>query len=170
MKQNAGQSLLEVLAALGAATIIVTAIVVVIINSLSNTQFSKNQNLASQYAQEGMEVVRHMRDSDYNSFNTLDSLNEEYCLDTNETVINPANIRDRSLNGCSTGLGDPPENVNSFFARRVIIRSPGSCSQGKEVIVSVLWVDGKCTDSNNLFCHKSEIRSCLTDYNIIPTP
>lgn len=164
-----GQSLLEVLVALGAATVIVTSFVVVIINALSNTQYSKNQNLAAQYAQEGMEIVRKMRDTDYTSFDTLATATT-YCLDSNDPVVNPANIRDDTINGCSTGVGDPPENVGNIFARRVEIRSPGSCIRGKEVIVSVLWVDGKCSDSSNLFCHKVELRSCLTDFNVVPTP
>lgn len=63
MKKQRGQTLLETLLALGVCVIILSAITVIVISSLNSTQFTKRQNLASQYAQEGMEVVRKIRDS-----------------------------------------------------------------------------------------------------------
>ncbi|MBI3069818.1 MAG: hypothetical protein HYY87_00750, partial [Candidatus Levybacteria bacterium] len=57
-KVQKGQTLIEVLLALGTAVVVLSATVVAVLSALNNAQFSKNQSLATQYAQEGMEVMR----------------------------------------------------------------------------------------------------------------
>lgn len=169
-KNTKGQSLLEVLASLGAATVIVTAIVVAIINALNNAQYSKNQNLATQYAQEAMEIVRKKRDSDYAAYSAL--VGQTYCLDKDDSDLDTL---DRTTNppvGCqrsgTPNLGN--RNINNFFARSITLTSLGSCTSGAEVIVSVVWGDGKCTSLTNPLCHTVRLQSCLTDYRVVPTP
>ena len=62
---QAGQTLIEVLVALAGITIIVTSLTVAVITSLNSAEFVKNQNLATQYAQQGMEVMRFMRNTNF---------------------------------------------------------------------------------------------------------
>jgi len=57
-----GQSLLEVVAALAAALLVILGLVRVTISSMRNSQFAKNQALATQYAQEAMEQTLSFRD------------------------------------------------------------------------------------------------------------
>ena len=84
MKYQIGQTLIEVLVALGAAIIVATAITVAIISALNNAQFTKNQNLANQYAGQAMEIVRQLRDS-RSSLSSFDNI--FYCLAQNSTIL-----------------------------------------------------------------------------------
>jgi Tfp pilus assembly protein PilW len=60
-----GQNLMELVVGVGLLTIVVGAIAVVTLSSLKNTQYSKNQIQATQFAQQNMEVVRSIRNSNY---------------------------------------------------------------------------------------------------------
>lgn len=60
-----GQNLLELVVGVGLLTIVVGAIAVITISGLRNTQYSKNQVQATQFAQQNMEIVRSIRNSNY---------------------------------------------------------------------------------------------------------
>lgn len=153
--RQAGQTIIEVLVAFGVAVILVAAITIVILSALSNAQFSKNQNLATQYAQQGMEVIRQMRNSDLTTFNGISE--GDYCLDKNST-----SVRTKGL-GCGT-------NIDGVFVREVNVDKNSSlCANvATGITVSVSWSDSKCTSST--FCHITKLVSCLSDYTIVPTP
>lgn len=57
-----GQSLIEVVTALGVIVLVLTALAVVVTLSIANAKFSQNQTLASKYSQEVMEKLRAYRD------------------------------------------------------------------------------------------------------------
>ena len=76
-----GQTIIEVLVALGASVAIIAAVTIAVTSALSNSLYNKNQNLATQYAQQGMEIMRQMRDSDWSSFSALSGNPAQYCLD-----------------------------------------------------------------------------------------
>lgn len=167
-----GQTLIEVLIALSIAVVIVAAVAVSVLSALNNAQFTKNQNMATQYAQEGMEIVRNLRNSDWNNFKNLSGL---YCLDKNNPTLF---IRDGSVpQGCSHG-GSAPQNVDALFVRQVDIEYsplpgpvPAPCSSNeRKVTVSVSWASGKCTNTNNVYCHSAKVSSCFNDVVIRPTP
>jgi len=66
-----GQSLFEVMFAVGIAALVMIAIVSLSTRSVKNSDFSKNNALATKYAQEGIEIVRQRRDSmGWDGFNT----------------------------------------------------------------------------------------------------
>ncbi|MBI2430426.1 MAG: hypothetical protein HYV39_00175 [Candidatus Levybacteria bacterium] len=149
MRESKGQTLIEILAAFGVAVVLVTAISIAVLSALSNAQFSKNQNLATQYAQEGMETVRR--------FAALSP--GDYCLDKNSK-----NSSDLRLKG--TGCG---RNIDGIFTREITIEENSSkCLDTKKVTALVSWSDSKCTSSND--CHKAELVSCLPDINAVPIP
>lgn len=62
MKNQGGQSLIEVLVALVVVMIMVVALIVVILGSLKNSQFAQKQVQATKYAQEAIDKVRAIRD------------------------------------------------------------------------------------------------------------
>ncbi len=69
MKQNKGQSLVEVVLALGVAVVVILALVRATVVSMRNANFAKNESLATKYAQEAIESVRLLRDkSDWETF------------------------------------------------------------------------------------------------------
>lgn len=61
-KKNNGQSLFEVVFAMTIISLVLLAIVLLSTVSVRNNIYSKNKSLATQYGQEGMEWLRHIRD------------------------------------------------------------------------------------------------------------
>lgn len=156
MKMQKGQTLLEVLVALGASVFILTAITVIVVTSLSGTQFTKNQNLANQYAQEGIEVVRRIRDS--GGWTIFSALNGSYCLAGGDTTLSPS---------CNS------PNIGGTFVRKVDIignskECPVPASNGSKVTSTVSWTDGKC--ASGTYCHKVQLTTCLHNVNFKTAP
>ncbi len=144
-----GQTLIEVLVALGLIGVVATALAGLVVISMGNTGYSKDQNLATQYSQEGIEIVRQKRDSDYPTFRTFSG---NYCLNGGSSVLDP---------DCTTA------NVGNFL-RKVMITQDGCASNVAKVMVTVSWRDSKCP-ATNIFCHTSRIMSCLSTVNSVPT-
>ena len=91
-----GQSLVEALIALGVAVIVVSAMAVAAITSVNNADFSKYQNLATNYAQQGLEVMRQQAQSNWAFFASQvplyssGSSGETYCLNqTTPLALSP---------------------------------------------------------------------------------
>lgn len=156
-RKESGQTLIEVIAALSAAVVIVSASAVAVINALKNAQFSNNQNLATRHAQEGIEVMRDLRNSNYAAFSLLQS--DTYCLRGGAASPSAA-----TEFGCGQNVG--------IFVREVDIEKNASSCGGNLTKVStyVSWSDSKCTDKTEIFCHLVALDTCLSDYHIVPTP
>jgi hypothetical protein len=165
---DTGQTLVETLIALSIGIVIITSMTIAVISSLNNATYSKNQNLATQYAQEGMEIVKQMQVSNYQTFSTLSG---RYCLaQTCSTIATSVGICGVNVNGnannCATNLN------NNFFIRQVDVLAPGAaqakCLSTTQATVSVLWTDGKC--SSGVFCHSEQVTSCFSNINAAPIP
>lgn len=148
MKQMKGATLIEVLIALAIASIVIVAITIVSITSLRNAQFVQKSDQATKYAQEGMEIMRSIRNGDYQGFQ---SYSGTYCLDDGQTTLGIAQ------SSCTT------ENIGSFI-RSVKILPSGCGANVSQVTVTVSWRDGQC-DSES-YCHKSDLVSCLSTESI----
>lgn len=173
-----GQSLIEVLVGLATASIIVGAITVATLSSLNNAVFSKNQNLATQYAQQGVEIVRSVRDRNYSQFEQLvgTSSATTYCLAKSCTTINPPSASQSDPCGpmylqCQQNVGG--ENADTFVRQVRIDPNSTDCADGAQqqtqatgVTVNVSWYDAKCP-TTNLFCHTASLSTCLSTYNVI---
>lgn len=147
-----GDTLIEVLVALGLITVVITALAGVVITSMGNTQFSKNQNTATQYAQEGMEIIRRIRDDNYVNFRNIASAT--YCFDEGVMALPlPPN--------CTSA------NVSGSFLRKVTITQNGCAVNVANVTVTVSWQDSKCP-AINAFCHASRLESCFSTINPVP--
>ncbi|MCL5433256.1 MAG: prepilin-type N-terminal cleavage/methylation domain-containing protein [Patescibacteria group bacterium] len=160
-----GQTIIEVLIALSVAVVVIAAISISVISALYNSQFSKNQNLATQYAQEGMEILRQIRNSDWTEFS---SYSGSYCLDKGSDVLE---VKDLGVtNGCSSG-GSDNTNIDNFFARQIdVSRQDADCSGNQtKVTATVSWSDNKC-GRDKLFCHEVRLSSCFSDANLIEAP
>lgn len=160
---GAGQSLVEVLVSLTVAAAVLSAITVGVIYSLRNSQFAKNQNLASHYAAQGMEVVRQIRDDK----STLSSYtNISYCLGQDSMALITI-----SGSGCGQNVGQKDIGPNPqpiyIYSRKVRIDPPSEilpteCEDNYKVTVTVSWWDNVCGATSN-FCHKVNLISCLSD-------
>lgn len=79
---TSGQSLFEVVLALGVVTVIIVSLVLLASNAIRNSRFSRNKTLATQYAQEATEWMRGERDLDFDDFSDHAVLSTTYCLQT----------------------------------------------------------------------------------------
>ncbi len=170
-KREKGQTIIEVLVALGASVAIITAVTIAVTSALSNSLYNKNQNLATQYAQQGMELMRQMRNADWITFSALGGNPAvQYCLGSDGKLI--AKV---SGQGCKTSTNSPPDNLPPF-AREVDIDNASSVcvSSILKVKVIVSWTDGKCQDDangNKTYCHNVSLSSCFSNViNTVPTP
>ncbi|MBI2032561.1 MAG: hypothetical protein HYT09_02850 [Candidatus Levybacteria bacterium] len=165
-----GTSLIEALVALSIAVVIISGITAVVITSLNNTTYTKFQNQATSFSQEGLEIVRQLAGSDYTSFeNTYAQTN--YCLGESGILVNKADV-----GTCA----NESVLVGKYFLREVTIDlRNASCIQGPtpvgeadrdyaRVIVTVSWSDSKCTE--DIYCHKIDSRSCIVDSSAVPSP
>lgn len=82
MKYNIkGQSLFEVMFAVAVASIIMMSVVALTKQTISGSDFSKNNALASRYAQEATDWIREERDNDWTAFFNRASTNPTLCLE-----------------------------------------------------------------------------------------
>lgn len=150
-----GQSLIEVLLALGAAVAIITGITAVVTSALNNAQFSRNQNLANQYAQQGMEVVRAIRDKSWDDFIDLPVNN---CLPEGSTEL-----VQRTGPDCD-GLGNVGIFIREVTLNNMFLDCGGPPPQNTKVTVKVQWSDSKCSSGN--FCHEVKLISCFSQQTV----
>lgn len=153
-----GQTILEALVALGVGVIIVSAITVAVITAVRNADFSKNQNLATQFAQQGMDIVRQISESNWSTFSQNDV--GTWCLAQDYTELNVSSP-------CSKNIKD--SNGNLYFIRQITVKSNGNCINGAyQVTSSVSWSDGSC--QNNNYCHQVTLNSCFANLDAAPAP
>ncbi|OGH13427.1 MAG: hypothetical protein A3H50_00095 [Candidatus Levybacteria bacterium RIFCSPLOWO2_02_FULL_37_10] len=172
-KKESGQTLLEALIALSTAVIIISAMTVMVLSSLNNAQFSKNQNQATQYAQQGIEVLKNTSQSDWTAFAVN---NGSYCLSQDSTTLIQTPV--------SPGCAQSPYIINNLFVRDVVISQylagdittigyadcqPTSVTRAK-VTVTVSWSDNKCTSAMDPYCHKIPLVSCIYNSTTILPP
>lgn len=174
MIEQRGQTLLEILLAFSISIMVLGAVIFGITTSLSNTQYTKNQNLANSYAQEGMAVVRQIRDSGWATFSSYAS-NTRFCL--GPSAVDLITASPLSLCKQSSYL------VGGMFAREVIFERPSTsckadpactgplCIMGSKATVKVSWSDSKCPAGEDiLFCHNVELITCFSNIDQKQTP
>lgn len=158
-RYSSGQTLLEAVIALSILVIILGAVSVVVLTSLNNSSYIKQQNQANKLAQQGIEYIRDQIDnSGNNRFQTYDSyaLNQVNCL-----------IDISQPNPLITRPCQPGEYIQGTFKREVTF-IPGYCgtgnafSNGITATVNVYWTNGTCSVGNQ-FCHKQQVSSCFLD-------
>lgn len=161
-----GQTLVEALVALVLVGILLSAISIAVVTGVNNSNFLRDQDGAGEYAKEGMDYVRNLKERDYTTFNSKNLTN--YCIDYDNTT------------GALIGISDTPctqESKTGFIHELTLYLSgqPGDCDlspnpvRGARVNVKVRWRSGKCTSANE-YCHSSTLESCFTDNSVNPLP
>jgi type II secretory pathway pseudopilin PulG len=141
-----GQSLFEVVVALAISAMIVVAIVSLATVSIRNSSYSKNQSVASSYAQQATEWLRGQRDKDIAVFvqkaseDVPPSESTTYCLSDNLAV-------DLASRTPSSSCSDPI--TGTPFVRLVKLTpstetpQPGDVKNFIEADVIVSWTDSQ---------------------------
>lgn len=147
-----GETLIEALGALAVISIVISAVATAVITTLSNTRYNENETLSTKYAQQGIEQVRQIRNTNYPAFKAFSGL---YCLGKGQTTL-----------GTTQAICNP--NVDTFVRSVQIEQVPGCAANVARISVTVSFTDGKC--SGNTYCHKVTQTSCLSTINPIQAP
>ena len=152
-----GQILIEAILALVVAVVIISAISGAAITSVNNSNYSRDQNLATDYARQGIEVLKQQSETNWTTFSS--KANGSYCLSSNNILT--------SGSTCPPNVGS-----NNYFVRQVqIIKDSlrcGGVSGVTEVSITVSWADGKCASSSTTYCHQVSLNSCLANIGGAP--
>ena len=162
-----GQSLLEMVIALGIILAVISTLAIVTLNSMQNSQFSKNQVQATKLAQDGIDKVRSIKSRNYtvcgltptgkwNDFFTTKSCpTSADCRYIIRTTSACGGTDPVSLNASGTAEQVTLDGVN--FQRTVTIVDFEGVLNRKEVTVAVAWTDISGT-------HNSKLVTVLTLY------
>lgn len=124
-----GQSLFEVVIALGVITIILVSLVILASLSISNATFSKDKTLATRYSLETIEWLRTERDASWDTFVT-EAATPTWCVPSLSWSA-------ASAGSCSSG-----SNISGTVLKREIyfsIIDPNTV----QVTVRVYWTDAQ---------------------------
>lgn len=137
---QSGQTLVEVIVAIGVVVLLVTGLIVSTSVTLKASQYGKMRSLGTQYANEAVEAARNLRDSGWSTFFTTYG-GFSWCL-------NKAGEWSKMV-----GASCIP-NIDSYYTRVVTFTWHDdpliSNDERMQVDVAVTWVDGAKTYSATL--------------------
>ena len=120
-----GQTIIEVLFAVGVISICLVALMAAITSAVNNARFAKNSGLANKYAQEAVEVARRLRDR--NSWSDFTSnFNGNMCFDSEASEPNGL---------CDTSCA----KIDNIFTRCINFNNN---SEKMTITVNVSWDEG----------------------------
>ncbi len=133
-KSTSGQTLVEVVVAIGVVVLLVTGLIVSTSVSLKASQYGKMRSLSTQYAQEAIEATRNLKDSGWSTFSGYGAVQPiSWCF-------NKAGDWTQMVGACSP-------NIDNFYTRVVTFTWD---DPRMKVDVVVAWVDGAKTYSSTL--------------------
>lgn len=124
LTKQQGQSLVEVVVAVGVVVILVTGLIVGTTSALKTSQYGRSKSQAIKYAQEAMELTRQLRNNGWATFAARSGL---WCLD--------------KVGAWIQGAGTCPLNIDNLFTRSATFTWNVGSSR-MEVVVNVSWSDG----------------------------
>ena len=142
-----GQSLFEVVVAVAISALVVVAIVSLAVNSIQNSDYSRNKTLASTYSQQATEWLRGQRDTDPDAFfgtYTMFLAPSGYCLPTLAWTPSVAD----AVHGCTAKI------PGTVFTRWITFNRTIETKLVVETDVTVSWSDSQgiheITNATNL--------------------
>ena len=133
MKNEEGQSIIEVVIAIGIVALVLVALVSAVTISVRNSTFSKNKSVATKYVNEGIEAVRSIRDNNWSNLTAADG--------TTNGLQFTGGVWSFS------GASDYPDSPTNTFTRTVDV----SCNVDNDscdIDVAVEWISGSSTRSS----------------------
>jgi Tfp pilus assembly protein PilV len=132
---RSGQSLVEAIVAVGITLLVITGLVVLAVGAVRSATLARNRSLAVQYAQEGLEALRSVRDR---SFSELPSSGTSRVVWT----------------GSEWGILAGTETIGTYTRSFI----PEQISAGKlKILLSVAWADSAGD-------HTVDLTTYLTDW------
>lgn len=145
---NRGQTLIEVIIAVGLIVLVLTTLASGIALGVKNNRYAKDAALSKEYVRESLEWLRSMRDNNgWETFaniidNDTSTTTVTYCLSALPTTPDGFN----SLNGgnCSG------QTIDGRFTRQMVLTLAGAPRPTRvTAVVTVSWVDGVKTFSSS---------------------
>ena len=125
-----GQMLIEVVVIVGIVVLLVLGVVAGTTRVLSQTQTVQNQTAALGFAQEGIELTRQLRDTNWTTLLSYGAVKTTYCVGS-DGMFTPI------------ALTCPPNVGKSLYTREItleLVPSPdGSGGETMQVTVTVSW-------------------------------
>jgi len=134
-KINCGQSMVEAVVAVGIVILLITGLVAATTSTLRFGQMSKARTQALQYAKEGLEIVRIIRDT---SWDDIPQVSATHCLPKGQQVL---------------GVLPCPMDIDLMFSRTVVFSEDGTTCVSpncRKATVTVSWIESGQTRSVTL--------------------
>lgn len=170
-----GQTIVEVVVALAAGIVVLSALTLMMLSSLNNASEGSSRTIAIQYAQDGLETLRNFKDNNWSRLVVLsNNSTNSYCMASTCTYVTTT-----VGSKCGPVVSTCGLNIDNSFSRKVDLKPddpkciPQNPIAGKNYIRAIMTVsygDGKCTSSSNPYCHNVQVESCFTNYDTRPRP
>jgi Tfp pilus assembly protein PilV len=125
---NKGQSLFELIVAIGVSGLVLISLVSLTVKSISNATYSKNKTLTTHYTQEAVEWLRAQRDLNWDTFTSYAASGggKIYCLN--------------NLSFSNGGACGPSETIpNTTFTRQVLL-TYNATPESVQAVVTTTWL------------------------------
>lgn len=165
-KSTKGSTLIEAIIALSAIVIVLAATSSLVITSLNNSTFSKDQGQANKLAQQGVEYIR-------DQVSSKDGFDQYVLLAGTVRCMKEIQSSGEVI---TESVCDATGIIDGTYKREILLtyNSPDcnppteySSKNTLKVVVDVYWQSGKCPPvpgpSENPFCHSQQVTSCFTD-------
>lgn len=118
-----GFTLIEVIVSIGIISLVLVGVMLSISLSLSSAARVKNNLIAANLAQEGLEIVRNIRDKDWHSGGSFGAslANGNYLVDWNSQSL--LSFSDSFLKKDAVGLYNYSSGQDTIFKRKIIIEN-----------------------------------------------
>jgi len=119
--KSKGQSLIEVLVALGVVSLLLVSLLTIVSTSIKNSRIAKDRTLAVELAQEGMELMRAYRDFSWSEFSDKASgtnwlLVDDWTVEVGLDVICPSTVADYFKRCVELSSGDGVVDVQMIVS------------------------------------------------------
>ncbi len=157
MNEQKGQTIIEVLVSLMIASLMMGALVIAIVISLRNAQFSQNQTQATKLAQEAIEKVRTMRDRDMcikltdtgdcTTFSNAQTFSQFLGNDTQCSAVCYFDLDKNNLLLTLKGASSSTD-LGGGFTQQILVQTSGTFT--KRFIAKIQWNDSSGFHESNL--------------------
>lgn len=148
IKNQKGANLIEIVVMMGVLMTVLSAVVVVTINGLKNSQFAKNQLLATKLAQEGIDKVKLAKNKNCQiSFNSTQYYwyGAPNIWDNADILVSTSYSVDLTASPVcmQPNISDPVgPNFDSKFVRKIYLENDGVLANKRKKLTSeVSWND-----------------------------
>ncbi len=138
-KIHSGQSLFEVVIAVGIIALIITGTTAVALNSIQNSAYARDKNLATNYVQETMEWLRQVRNNDTTFKTKITQPGFVYCFASLPHSTASAWPSFQSSKTCLP----IPDTIFSRYVEIIDCPDPQCPENVARVTTTVTWQDSK---------------------------